>query len=778
MSDNNNSGASDVLDSVTTDTDSVVEVVEIVKRPFTQLLKKEKNDLELLRHQLGLWVSSGGERSPNAIKYQDRIDIVVELQVQAKAKDEADAKLKRSEAAKKGVATKAAKKKEALRPALAYSQLNKEELDNIKMLSDLLDQYITYEGERCPDAVKLRNRIVTVEAARDKDWVVAIDMNNAWDEAAEERAKKSPMLFSQLHGIEKADREKMTALRDQWITFAGDRDKEAIKFIDHLNKLDEEAATAKIGDIVDGIEKIFEDEKKHDYYVKEVKRLEKMIEALQFHYVVEMDNHYYWLQDANRWSTGINKTAANTKLQISGGVQQAAYDLVMERLSRNRDNIECTFKPSGDSAFNMMSMDHWLKPKYSKDDSESGYHPVFDMLFDTLSSGREKYRDHLEMVILWKWLHPEEYRLPAIMFYGESSGGAGKNTLFSTILQTIYGREQAAVLKYKDISGDFNESQMGKVVLLLDEMQPDKKSTELMKQDNGNSTISINGKGMKVVIVDNTCHRWYTCNDGVTSMLLSGAIQDRRFSPIEIRWGLEETIRKMAESGLINISEFGEPIEWFFQHEHNLSDSNQVALWLGAMLNKHKATIDAHESAKTYPRCLHGEDYLNVLAKQGGPFTDAIERVFNDEFTNITLKEAHAYYLEVIADDYQNVQSRFTKNFKSFCDDVDVYIGRNKLPVERKRVKMDDGKQKESWIVFCNRGSYQYVDKALYEKNDLGDRISVSTIDWNLARNWGARLAAGKGIMLGEAKHYNVKRLTRLVDVMKMMENDMENDSE
>ena len=163
---------------------------------------------------------------------------------------------------------------------------------------------------------------------------------------------------------------------------------------------------------------------------------EQFIRDNDIHYVLKSGKYFVWRE--NEW---IAIPPANFKRFFPGWNKDFAETVThsMESMGRVHKDLTYSYRdlPNGDY-FNMVSRKNWLKP------AEGQHHWLFDVLMFTLGGGKDENIEHLERVITYKYMHPEEFRLPCLLIHGE--GGIGKNLLVDKILHLIFDGQTVSLL--------------------------------------------------------------------------------------------------------------------------------------------------------------------------------------------------------------------------------------------------------------------------------------------------------------------------------------------
>lgn len=377
-----------------------------------------------------------------------------------------------------------------------------------------------------------------------------------------------------------------------------------------------------------------------------------------------------------------------------------------------------------------MNKDMWLKPV------NGAVHPVFDILLNSLSDGRQQVREHLEQLVYWKYTHPEDYRLPAPVIYGE--GGIGKNEFVLRVLKTLFNGSKVESLNSSMVMGDYSGLMLGNVITLVNELQGvSKREMARMKDLIGNQYISLNPKGKAQITIPATSMIITAGNDINGAILLDGGSSDKRWSPIRCRRNI--VLHCMLYHG-VDVSEYQymEKTEMMQQSEYKkyekilvdwiplLSDEKEVAKWLNELCEK-------YSGMENRPDCYHGEEYYELLNSQRVDVDDFCDLIFNSPvFCNISnniFYNCYKIYMRDEASDYQNKNKLGKKELLAAAQE---YIVKHGLPVEY----CDKNTNAKIYDKTVRRSFYGFRTVYNVEKRKLQDSNYINSDSGNLSLNY------------------------------------------
>ena len=421
-----------------------------------------------------------------------------------------------------------------------------------------------------------------------------------------------------------------------------------------------------------------------------IDRIQILIDENNLYFVA--DRNKYIIESGNKGWIFMDVAGFKVYAMLTEAAEVKWINQYLSLHDRVKTTIVNTFNPTHPDMLNMLSTADWLQPE------PGPVEPIFDVLLDSLSGGRQNVRDHIEKVFVYKYMHPEEYVLPCITISGE--GGVGKNELIEKVFATIFGDQQIAVLGTEEAFGAFNGQMLGKTIVYIDEAIPSKVGAESLKRKAGNKTLQVNTKYGAQGTYDNTPWYWLGGNGTNGNLFLSGDSVDRRYSVITVTRNLMHWVGKhigVEASGMGSSLPDGHPcVVWWSENKKHLSDKVSVSHWLYSVVVKWGLQQYA-------PSALHDEDYHELIETQKGEFQETMEWVFDDDhFTHI--ERPILYKIYVLKCKESQSQPRQQKNFHA---DVTAWLMKNNKPYDCKKlsVKQDDGKHKTADVYKSGPGT-------------------------------------------------------------------------
>ena len=316
-----------------------------------------------------------------------------------------------------------------------------------------------------------------------------------------------------------------------------------------------------------------------------------------------------------------------------------AVTFVMEQNGWAYNDVTYSFSEVEDDILNLMDRTMWITPEPGE------YHPVYDWLTHAVGGGKPEAVDHLRHCIVHKYLHPEDYTLPAMVIFGE--GGAGKNVMVNHVFKRLFkGRSLSAESDH--ITGQFNALVAGQVIVMIDESMADRTSGSKTKLLIGNRSFVANPKGLQPFECENTAWYWIGSNEKENGGIwLDRSHADRRYSVIHIEDGMTLEYWVAANQGWMPFQDYTDDqhaagtklaAKWLKDEGiKHLTDPKQIAAWLHRLITEY--------GERDAPRALHGADYQKLLGVQERVYDRIIKAVFCDEdFTHISKRTLYKGY--------------------------------------------------------------------------------------------------------------------------------------
>lgn len=291
--------------------------------------------------------------------------------------------------------------------------------------------------------------------------------------------------------------------------------------------------------------------------------------------------------------------------------------LKAEKRIYNRTTFSHFKQPDG--TLNELNTAGWLKPIHGQP-----HHWLFDVIMQSFGNGEAVKIEYFERLITYFYLHPQDsYKLPVTVIVGE--GSVGKDLFVKKMLATIFDGQTTC---QSSITGAFRDSIVGKVVVMVNELETSfgKKEAQAHKNIFGAPSIPINRKNKPQIDMDNIAIYFVGSNDEEGGIWLGRDKSDRRYSIMKVTWALQHWIA--LHNGTTD--DYERDHLWMINGgDAPFSDREEIAKWLGNMIDKH--------GAKPMPLAHHGKDYQDLLDLQATKIERVCEAVFRDpNFTHIS----------------------------------------------------------------------------------------------------------------------------------------------
>lgn len=445
-----------------------------------------------------------------------------------------------------------------------------------------------------------------------------------------------------------------------------------------------------------------------------------IIEAKDILYVGE-SNKYMMYEKISGWRS-YEQPAIYKLLGLQKSWQKELLDEVLRAADRIKDYTTISFLETPKHVLNFLSTKDWLQPE------EGSYHPIFNVLMESLSGGKQENRSHIEKCLVYKYKYPQEYKLPCITISG--AGGAGKNEFVEQVLSTIFGERQVIALGTEQAFGQYNGQMIGKTIVFIDEAIVEKGDAEELKRKVGNKTISINEKYGLQGTYENTPWYWLGGNGTNGAVMLAKDVTDRRYSVLTVKHSIMYWVCKYLEidppaPGVV-LKDSHPAVKWYFSNVKNLSNRNQVARWLHSLLEKW-GDVDS------VPSALHADDYEQIVDSQKNVFEETMEHVFlTPKFKHIEGKTLYRVYQAI---NNEAAKRQYTQNRNTFLSNARSWLEKKRPEIQWKKVKINinpsiNPKKLTTAHTFCigggtifNRNDDLYIDVDQYGNESLVEII-------------------------------------------------------
>lgn len=326
--------------------------------------------------------------------------------------------------------------------------------------------------------------------------------------------------------------------------------------------------------------------------------------------------------------------------------------------------------------FNAIDKSLWLQPA-----SVGEQDPWIEVLMLSLANGDVSKKEYIEHILAYKYIHPDDLKIPTLWFYGE--GGAGKNILAENVLPAIFTTNGVITVGSKIFEG-FNGQLLGKVVVFLDEVKVDRVDFNRFKKWVGNRTIDINIKYGAAGSYENTI-LWIAGGNGFDAAPpLSGDSSDRRWSPIRLDRNIMEVIAEYFGVDYDKAQLSGRAVDMFYENEWRFSDKEIIAKWLTYIIKKH--------GKKGRPLPIVDEDVEDIKRAHTSPHNIFITSVFGNNEEHGLLGDGvitSGALFELYKDWYKvNFPSGKPVGVSTFGRAINDWVRAHRSTVEHRRIKI------------------------------------------------------------------------------------------
>jgi hypothetical protein len=389
-------------------------------------------------------------------------------------------------------------------------------------------------------------------------------------------------------------------------------------------------------------------------------------------YSYVLANDRFWLRNEDGSWLGISDRALQKeRAGLRDGIENSLFLDVLKEDGRWFDRCTYTFKKCPKNVLNMLN----LKFCPRVDDGQE-VHWLLDMLIGSIGGGKAENIEHIEKLIVAKYLHPENVMLPALVL--QDGGGTGKGMLVSNVLMTLFGRTSVADnLKIADVCGKaFNAALEGKAVWYINEAARGRYSLDDLKIKIGSKTFWVEHKGINAFECDMTALVIISGNDSSGAVQLSHGGVDRRWSVVKggkpIKTALMARLGCSEQDAGRWLTKTGEAI---------LNDAVEVGRWINGLIARH-GDVDQLDA-------LHGDDYAALAETQASIEDRLFDALFlrDPDFSHIKRSTLYDLYLH-----FARGASRTPKARGTLYADLTSWAERNDVGIAQATRKLDGGR--------------------------------------------------------------------------------------
>lgn len=293
------------------------------------------------------------------------------------------------------------------------------------------------------------------------------------------------------------------------------------------------------------------------------------------------------------------------------------------------DGVASTLNAStyGDTSFyNSIKeiREYWLAPNVE----DTNYNQAIDFWLHCLSGGKTENKEHLEKLIMFKYLYPEKVANTPNFDISSNPGGTGKGA-FINFLRTIFTDHCVCQATLSE-ADKFNAGWNNKIWVIFDDTKTGALDNDKMKNITGDTKIKIEPKGVDAYQVERMFTIGITHQGPGTRVNLTGGgvgSEDRRWSVMNTQITMiDEAMRRipglLTDTTITEEEKMRQAADYVNTVYQVLLDRIEVAKWMGNMLSKHGAALVSGQLT-----ALHKTDYHNLKKMNRAPIDDAMNTI-------------------------------------------------------------------------------------------------------------------------------------------------------
>lgn len=228
--------------------------------------------------------------------------------------------------------------------------------------------------------------------------------------------------------------------------------------------------------------------------------------------------------------------------------------------------------------------------------SAGSYHPIYDVLFKSISDGRQDIEDYWKKLIMRKFYDLKKSRDPAPCV--TSKGSIGMTLFGQRFMPGLLGKSCVFSGSIETLTGAFTGHLQGKLWVNIEEAVVDRATHNKLKQIVHSPTLTIHPKGLTPFQVTNYVNYSLSTNEANGPVKLEGTKSDRRFLAYRVegdlyKWALQVVgIDKMREEVSAKFPQFWGVDKkkvaktWIEMNDHQFDDPEQMGAFLWDILEE------------------------------------------------------------------------------------------------------------------------------------------------------------------------------------------------
>jgi len=362
-------------------------------------------------------------------------------------------------------------------------------------------------------------------------------------------------------------------------------------------------------------------------------------------------------------------------------------------IRRVYDKMTNTVKIVDDKTFNLLNLDHRIKPNYNPDEKQecpaiirallasvSGNVITWNAEINNWEQSKPENQQWLE-----RWLYAVVHKrigdpqLPVPIIFGK--GKIGKNALFDLIIPGILGKQACFSGIWDLVTSNFTQFKLGKVFMFVDEA-PERSDWNVFKNWTGSPTGYVKIKYGQEFEIDNCIATAVGTNLEIYPFPFEDGKQMIRVSPIKASGG--STFAENTYKILTQLHGDNYCLDRLAEHNIHINPEDHFAvgdaLLRGPLLNEWTGK-DALQQLVNYLdqnykkdgfyhlEPLRGQDWDDIAANRKNSVEATAEYITEHAPSIVTVNELYEIY-KVIQNERHNNDQRRIQHFSNFCTTI------------------------------------------------------------------------------------------------------------